>query len=57
MPAFGLLEVAEFAEKMNSEIIMVYGIGRGDAADAADMVEFLNAKKGTTSQWRCCLGR
>ena len=32
---------------MNSEIIMVYGIGRGDAADAADMVEFLNAEKGT----------
>ena len=47
VPAFGLLEVAEFAEKMNSEIIMVYGIGRGDAADAADMVEFLNAEKGT----------
>lgn len=47
VPAFGLLEVAEFVEKMNSEIIMVYGIGRGDASDAADMVEFLNAKKGT----------
>ena len=47
VPAFGLLEVAEFAEKMNSEIIMVYGIGRGDAADAADMIEFLNAEKGT----------
>lgn len=47
VPAFGLLEVAEFAEKMNSEIIMVYGIGRGDAADAADMVEFLNAERGT----------
>lgn len=47
IPAFGLLEVAEFAEKMNSEIIMVYGIGRGDALDAADMVEFLNAKQGT----------
>lgn len=47
VPAFGLLEVAEFAEKMDSEIIMVYGIGRGDAADAADMVEFLNAEKGT----------
>lgn len=47
VPAFGLLEVAEFAEEMNSEIIMVYGIGRGDAADAADMVEFLNAEQGT----------
>ena len=47
IPAFGLLEVAEFAEQMNSEIIMVYGIGRGDALDAADMVEFLNAKQGT----------
>lgn len=47
VPAFGLLEVAEFAEKMNSEIIMVYGIGRGDAADAADMIEFLNAEQGT----------
>ena len=32
---------------MGSEIIMVYGIGRGDALDAADMVEFLNAKQGT----------
>ena len=47
IPAFGLLEVAEFAEQMNSEIIMVYGIGRGDALDAADMVEFLNARQGT----------
>lgn len=47
IPAFGLLEVAEFAEQMGSEIIMVYGIGRGDALDAADMVEFLNAKQGT----------
>lgn len=47
VPAFGLLEVAEFAEQMNSEIIMVYGIGRGDALDAADMVEFLNARQGT----------
>lgn len=47
IPAFGLLEVAEFAEQMNSEIIMVYGIGRGDALDAADMVEFLNAEQGT----------
>ena len=46
-PTFGLLEVAEFAEQMGSEIIMVYGIGRGDAQDAADLVEFLNAPKGT----------
>lgn len=46
-PTFGLLEVAEFAERMNSEIIMVYGIGRGDADDAADLVEFLNARQGT----------
>lgn len=45
-PTFGLLEVAEFAEQMDSEIIMVYGIGRGDAADAADLVEFLNAEQG-----------
>lgn len=46
-PTFGLMEVAEFAERMNSEIVMVYGIGRGDAADAADLVEFLNARQGT----------
>ena len=47
IPAFGLLEAAEFAEKMNSEMVMVYGVGRGDALDAADMVEFLNARQGT----------
>lgn len=47
-PNFGLSEVANFAyaEDVQSEIIYVYGFGRGSAQDAADLVEYLNAPVG-----------
>ncbi|MDO4605592.1 MAG: alpha-L-arabinofuranosidase C-terminal domain-containing protein, partial [Helcococcus sp.] len=44
---FGLTEIANFADDANSEIIYVYGIGRGSAMDASDLIEYLNAKVGT----------
>ena len=44
-PNFGLTEVADFAyrDDIQSEIVYVYGFGRGSAQDAADLVEYLNA--------------
>ena len=44
-PNFGLTEVADFAyrDDVQSEIVYVYGFGRGSAQDAADLVEYLNA--------------
>ena len=47
-PNFGLTEVANFAydEEIQSEIVYVYGFGRGSAQDAADLVEYLNAPVG-----------
>ena len=46
-PNFGLDEVASFAQTNNSELVYVYGLGRGSAADAADLVEYLNADVGS----------
>ena len=42
-PNFGLTEVADFAyrDDVQSEIVYVYGFGRGSAQDAADLVEYL----------------
>ncbi|MBR6771392.1 MAG: chitobiase/beta-hexosaminidase C-terminal domain-containing protein [Lachnospiraceae bacterium] len=47
-PNFGLTEVANFAydDEIQSEIVYVYGFGRGSAQDAADLVEYLNAPVG-----------
>ena len=46
-PNFGIKEIADFADQVDSEIVYVYSLGRGNAQDAADLVEFLNAKVGT----------
>lgn len=46
LPNFGLSEVADFVQKNDSELVYVYGLGRGDAKDAADLVEYLNAEVG-----------
>ncbi|MBE6469688.1 MAG: hypothetical protein E7001_07050 [Coriobacteriaceae bacterium] len=46
-PNLGISEIGTFAREHGSEIVYVYGLGRGDAADAADLVEFLNAEAGT----------
>lgn len=40
---FGIKEVGDFASEVGSEIVYVYGMGRGSAQDAADLVEYLNA--------------
>lgn len=45
-PNFGISEIGTFAADHGSEIIYVYSLGRGDANDAADLIEFLNAKVG-----------
>lgn len=43
-PNFGLDEAAEYiCDDLNSEMVYVYGMGRGSAEDAADLVEYLNA--------------
>lgn len=44
---FGIKEIADFADDVNSEIVYVYSLGRGNKMDAADLVEYLNAKVGT----------
>ncbi|WP_291649758.1 LamG-like jellyroll fold domain-containing protein [Clostridium sp.] len=46
-PNFGLGEVATFADENDSELVYVYGLGRGSAEDAADLIEYLNAEVGT----------
>ena len=46
-PNVGLDEIGSFSEKNNSELVYVYGLGRGTANDAADLVEYLNAEVGT----------
>ena len=46
-PNFGLTEIGTFAESVDSEIVYVYSLGRGNAQDAADLIEYLNAKVGT----------
>lgn len=47
VPNFGLAEVATFVQEYDSELVYVYGLGRGDANDAADLVEYLNAEVGS----------
>lgn len=46
-PNFGIGEIADFASQVDSEIVYVYSLGRGNAQDAADLVEYLNAEVGT----------
>lgn len=46
-PNFGIAEIGTFAQEHDSEIVYVYALGRGDANDAADLIEFLNAAAGT----------
>ena len=46
-PNFGLTEIGTFAESVGSEMVYVYSLGRGNAQDAADLIEYLNAKVGT----------
>lgn len=47
MPNFGLGEVANFVQANDSELVYVYALARGDADDAADLVEYLNAEVGS----------
>ncbi len=46
-PNFGIGEIATFADEVDSEIVYVYSLGQGSVQDAADLVEYLNAKVGT----------
>ena len=46
-PNFGIKEIADFADEVNSEIVYVYSLGRGSVQDAEDLIEFLNAEVGT----------
>lgn len=46
-PNFGLEEIADFADEVDSEIVYVYSMARGNAQDASDLIEFLNAQVGT----------
>ncbi len=45
-PNFGISEIATFADSVDSEIVYVYSLARGNAQDAADLVEYLNAEVG-----------
>ena len=46
-PNFGIDELGTFTESVGSEIVYVYSLGRGNAQDAADLIEYLNAEVGT----------
>ena len=46
-PNFGIGEIATFADEVGSEVVYVYSLARGNAQDAADLVEYLNAEVGT----------
>ncbi len=46
---FGLDEALRFCEKTNSTFIYMYNFGTGSAADAADLVEYLNAPVGSNT--------
>ena len=46
-PNFGIKEIADFADEVDSEIVYVYSLGRGNVQDAEDLIEFLNAEVGT----------
>ena len=45
-PSFGINELGTFAQDVGSEIVYVYGFGRGSAQDASDLIEYLNAPVG-----------
>ena len=38
-PNFGIDEAAEFVQEYDSELVYVYALARGDADDAADLIE------------------
>lgn len=43
-PAFGVDEAMQWiCDDLDAEAVFVYGLGRGNPADAADLVEYLNA--------------
>lgn len=42
-PGFGVDEAMRWIEDLGAEGVFVYGLGRGNPADAADLVEYLNA--------------
>lgn len=44
---FGLSEIATFAQNVDSEMVYVYSLGRGNTQDVSDLMEFLNARIGT----------
>ncbi|MCG8498987.1 MAG: hypothetical protein MJB12_01085 [Firmicutes bacterium] len=44
---FGLDEAVRYAQSVDSTLVYVYNIGNGSAADAADLIEYLNAEAGT----------
>ena len=46
-PNFGIDEAAEFVQDYDSELVYVYALARGDADDAADLIEYLNAEVGS----------
>jgi len=46
-PSFGVDEAARFAEAHNSKLVYVYNFANGSAADAANLVEYLNAPLGS----------
>lgn len=46
-PNFGVDEAGEFAAEQGSELVYVYALARGDADDAADLIEYLNAEVGS----------
>ena len=46
-PNFGVDEAAEFVAEQGSELVYVYALARGDADDAADLIEYLNAEVGS----------
>lgn len=45
-PNFGLPEIASFANEVESEMVYVYSLARGNINDVADLVEYLNAEVG-----------
>lgn len=46
-PNFGIDEAAAFVQEYDSELVYVYALARGDADDAADLIEYLNAEVGS----------
>ena len=46
-PNFGLAELGTFTKEMDSEIVYVYSLARGNKQDVADLMEYFNAEVGT----------